>query len=73
MPPLSHCIGIALLCVIGVAGWRLHLDPLSIGTLATAALIAAAVWEWFSLNGDWQRWAPWLGQRTTIALEDSEG
>jgi hypothetical protein len=51
MPPLLNFIGIALLLTIGVGGERLQLDPLSIGTLAAAALIVTAVWEWFSLNG----------------------
>jgi low temperature requirement protein LtrA len=45
MPPLAHFIGIALLFAIGVAGWCLHLDPLSIGTLAAAVRLVTAVWE----------------------------
>ena len=71
-PPLSHFVGIALLIAAAIGGWWLHLDPLGIGALSAAALIVTAVWEWFSLNGGWQRWAPWLGRSTTIALEDSE-
>ncbi len=72
MPPLSHFIGSGLLLAVGIAGWAAHLNPLTIGALAAVALIVTGVWEWFSLNGGWQRWAPWLGPRTTIALEDSE-
>ncbi len=72
MPPLSHFIGSGLLVAVGIGGWVAHLDPLTIGALASAALIITAVWEWFSLNGGWQRWTPWLGRRTAIALEDSE-
>jgi low temperature requirement protein LtrA len=72
LPPLSHFIGAALLIGTGIAGWRAHWAPLAIGAAAMGALIATALWEWFSLNGGWQRWAPWLGRPTTIALEDSE-
>jgi low temperature requirement protein LtrA len=71
-PPLSHTIGAALLIGIGIGGRYGHWEPLTIGAAVTAALIVTALWEWFSLNGGWQRWTPWLGRRTTIALEDSE-
>jgi low temperature requirement protein LtrA len=72
MPPLSHFIGLLLLLGTGVEGYRSHWQPLSIGIAAAFALLATAVWEWFSLHGGWQRWMPWLGRRTAIALEDSE-
>ena len=71
-PPLSHGIGSALLIAVGVAGYVLDWSPLTVGALATVALIATAVWEWFSLNGGWQRWAPWLDRGTAIALEEGE-
>ena len=72
MPPLSHSIGVVLLIGIGVGGWQGHWQPLTIGIAATGALAATALWEWFSLNGGWRRWTPWLDRRTAIALEDSE-
>ena len=28
---------------------------------AALALILTATWEWFSINGGWQRWTPWAG------------
>lgn len=71
-PPLSHLIGLLLLAGAAVEGLRAHWTPLGVGAAATFALVASAIWEWFSLNGGWQRWAPWLGPPTTIALEDSE-
>jgi low temperature requirement protein LtrA len=61
-PPLSHGIGTFLLIGIGIWGYLAHWQPLTIGISATAALIATATWEWFSLHGGWQRWAPWIGQ-----------
>ena len=72
LPPFSHMIGIVLLSATAVAGYLLDLAPLTTGGLAAGALIATAVWEWFSLNGGWQRWAPWLGGGTAIALEEGE-
>ena len=60
-PPFSHFIGLLALTIIGVAAWIWHWQPLTIGISATATLIATALWEWFSLNGGWQRWAPWMG------------
>ncbi|UVO55381.1 low temperature requirement protein A [Sphingomonas sp. SUN039] len=72
IPPLSHFIGQALLIGSGISAWQGHWTPLTTGVAAMAALIATAAWEWFSLNGGWQRWAPWLDRRTKIALEDSE-
>lgn len=38
----------------------MHQAPLIVGTGATGALITAAVWEWLSLKGSWQRLSPWL-------------
>ena len=60
-PPLSHFIGNFLLAMIAVAGYFAHWETLTVGVLATSSLIFAAQWEWFSLHGGWQRWAPWLG------------
>ena len=59
-PPLSHFVGMALLIAVGVAGAFAHWQPFSIAVGATGALIVTAVWEWFSLHGGWERWAPWL-------------
>jgi low temperature requirement protein LtrA len=72
IPPLSHFIGQMLLVGTGIGAWQGHWTPLATGAAATGALIATALWEWFSLNGGWQRWTPWLDRRTKIALEDSE-
>ena len=72
LPPLSHFIGVGLLVGVGITGWLRHWEPLTIGMAAAGALIATALWEWFSLNGGWRRWTPWLDRRTAIALEDSE-
>lgn len=60
-PPFSHFIGLLALAIIGGAAWIWHWQPLTIGISATATLIGTALWEWFSLNGGWQRWAPWMG------------
>ncbi|MBK7285158.1 MAG: low temperature requirement protein A [Sphingomonadales bacterium] len=60
-PPLSHFIGNFLLAMIAVAGYFAHWETLTVGELATSSLIFTAQWEWFSLHGGWQRWAPWLG------------
>lgn len=62
-PPLSHGLGTFALIAVGVGGWFGHWQPLTLGLAATATLIATALWEWFSLNGGWQRWAPWMGRR----------
>ncbi len=60
-PPLSHFVGNTLLVAVGVAGHIGQWQALSVGVAATLSLIFTAQWEWFSLNGGWQRWAPWLG------------
>jgi low temperature requirement protein LtrA len=60
-PPLSHFIGQILLIGVGLGGWFGHWQPLTIGMAATASLIFTAIWEWFSLHGGWERWAPWMG------------
>lgn len=60
-PPLSHSLGMQALTGIGLGGWFGHWQPLTLGIAATAALIMTAIWEWLSLHGGWQRWAPWLG------------
>lgn len=61
LPPFSHFIGLLLLSGVAAGGTLLHWQPLTVGMLATASLIMTAIWEWFSLHGGWQRWAPWLG------------
>jgi low temperature requirement protein LtrA len=60
-PPFSHFIGNLLLLALGIGGSLAHWQPLTIGLAATGALILTAIWEWFSLNGGWQKWAPWMG------------
>ena len=60
-PPLSHFIGLFLLTCVAIAAYYLHWQPLAVGLAATGALIFTALWEWFSLHGGWQRWAPWMG------------
>ena len=60
-PPLSHFIGQILLGAIALGAWVWQWQPLTVGMSATAALVATALWEWFSLHGGWQRWAPWMG------------
>lgn len=58
--PLSHGIGQVLLTLLAVTSWFGGWTMLTTGTLATATLILTAIWEWLSLNGGWQRWAPWM-------------
>jgi low temperature requirement protein LtrA len=60
-PALSHGVGELLLIAVGIAGWQLHWQPLTLGIATTATLILTALWEWFSLNGGWEKWAPWMG------------
>ena len=60
-PPLSHLVGLLLLAGLALAAWLGHWSQLTTGMAATAALIATAAWEWFSLHGGWERWAPWMG------------
>ena len=72
IPPLSHTIGMVLLVAIGIGGLLAHWQPVTIGLLASGALLITASWEWFSLNGGWRRWTPWLDRDTAIALEKSE-
>lgn len=60
-PPLSHFVGLLLLAIIAIAASYLHWQPLAVGLAATGALIFTALWEWFSLHGGWQRFAPWMG------------
>lgn len=59
-PPLSHYIGLGVLAIVGGAAYYWHWQPLTIGVAATATLIGTAVWEWFSLHGGYERWAPWM-------------
>jgi low temperature requirement protein LtrA len=60
-PPLSHFIGQLLLLGVASGGWFGDWQPVTIGMAATGALIFTAIWEWFSLHGGWERWAPWMG------------
>jgi low temperature requirement protein LtrA len=60
-PPLSHFAGMIALGVIAALAHAQHWQPLAVGLAATGALIFTALWEWFSLHGGWQRWAPWMG------------
>lgn len=60
LPPLSHGVGLILLLIFGILAWGMHLTILQAGALATSALIVTAIWEWLSLHGGWQRWAPWM-------------
>ncbi len=71
-PPLSHFIGAALLVATAAAALLMDWVPLVTGSAATASLLVTAIWEWFSLNGGWRRWSPWIGRGTAIALEESE-
>jgi len=71
-PPLSHGIGGLLLVLTAAAGWFGALSPVVVGVLSAGALVVTAGWEWFSLHGGWERWAPWIGRRTAIAIEESE-
>lgn len=60
LPPLSHFLGELGLLGVGIAGSLRDWLPLSIGIGATLCLVFTAQWEWFSLHGGWQRWAPWM-------------
>ncbi len=62
LPPFSHLLGCALLLAIGAAAWFGHWQPLTLGMGVFGALLFTAIWEWGSLNGGWQRWAPGLGR-----------
>lgn len=61
-PPLSHFVGQILLALIVFGSWWWQWQPLTIGMSATGALVATAIWEWLSLHGGWQRWAPRMGR-----------
>lgn len=61
-PPFSHGVGMTTLLGIALWAWWTHPQPLGVAMLVTAALLLTALWEWLSLNGGWQRWAPWLGR-----------
>lgn len=58
--PLSHGVGQILLVLLAICSWLGEWTVLTTGALATATLILTAIWEWLSLNGGWQRWAPWM-------------
>ena len=60
-PPFSHGVGVIVLAVVSYVAWRGGWSTLATGRAATAVLIMTAIWEWLSLNGGWQRWAPWSG------------
>lgn len=69
-PPVSHCVGLLLLAVVGVGGLTAHWQPLSIGIAATGALIVTAAWEWLSLHGGWRRWTPGVSHEPDLALDN---
>lgn len=60
LPPLSHGVGLLLLIGSAVLSWGQGLTTLEASALATGALILTSLWEWLSLHGGWQRWAPWM-------------
>lgn len=60
-PPLSHFIGLILLALTALYLWIGGATRLTAGLLVMLCLFVTALWEWLSLNGGWQRWAPWLG------------
>lgn len=60
-PPLSHFAGLVLLTILLGCALLIKMSILMVGMLATLALIATGVWEWLSLHGGWQRWAPRAG------------
>jgi low temperature requirement protein LtrA len=62
LPPLSHFVGQILLIGIAWGGYAGSWNLLTISMAVTGSLILTAIWEWFSLNGGWQRWMPWLGR-----------
>jgi low temperature requirement protein LtrA len=72
-PPLSHFGGEVLLVLAAAAALIFAWSPLATGVAALTALIATAVWEWFSLNGGWQRWVPWIARNRKIAPDEAAG
>jgi low temperature requirement protein LtrA len=58
--PMSHGFGILLLWLIAAFAYWGQWSLLMVAYAVTAAMIATAVWEWLSLHGGWQRWAPWM-------------
>lgn len=61
LPPLSHFIGEGLLGAVGASALIWRWEARLLGPMVLAALVLTAAWEWFSLHGGWQRWAPWIG------------
>lgn len=53
--------GLVMLLLTAACGFWFGWQPLTIGGFATASLILTAIWEWLSLHGGWQRFAPWMG------------
>lgn len=49
-PPFSHGVGAILLVILAIWAWYAHPQPLTVGILATTALLLTALWEWFSFN-----------------------
>ncbi|CAM3062597.1 Low temperature requirement protein A [Sphingomonas antarctica] len=60
-PPLSHGVGLFLLAIALAVAPRI--EALTFGVAMLGVLVATAMWEWGSLNGGWERWAPGLGHR----------
>ena len=51
--PLSHGIGLALTLAVGGWGFAAHPSHLALAEVATAVLVAVALWEWGSFHGGW--------------------
>ena len=72
-PPLSHFGGEAVLIGIAIVGWKFGWASLTVGVSVAIALILTAIWEWFSINGGWKRWIPWISTTRKIAPDDAAG
>ena len=59
-PPLSHFAGEVVLIAVSILALLRDWTPLTTEGAALGALVMTAVWEWFSLNGGWRRWLPFL-------------
>jgi low temperature requirement protein LtrA len=61
--PLSHLAALCLLVPLALIGWMVEIPALVLGALTVAVMILAAVWEWGSFHGGWQkriaRWRGW--------------
>ncbi|MEQ1688050.1 MAG: low temperature requirement protein A [Sphingopyxis sp.] len=64
-PPLSHLIGLSVMGIIAARAAFADDSAITIGVATVLALIVTSLWEWSSLHGGWQRWAPWLDRYFT--------